>query len=234
MVTEANYNTSLEPNMVMNLIKGYLSSYSVYQPNNETLELSYRGGNRIYEVAIIVQCYDYTNRVFIKCNLQYTTFITRKSLLAEEVELSKSIFSKLADFEKEVKVIREKEAIAMQEKEIEFQLQNLLNHLQNSVSIMVPNHIDSNAESELIFVLNNLSGEVINNISISFPESEDFFEISGNITLSKLHPGMEIEHNIRIKPKFNKGSFPLKIMIHGNGVAITKSFTIKVGGTEIY
>ncbi len=45
---------------------------------------------------------------------------------------------------------------------------------------------------------------------------------------------MEIREAIRIRPKNEDGTFPIKIIISGNGQSIEKKYAIKVGGTEIY
>ena len=71
-------------------------------------------------------------------------------------------------------------------------------------------------------------------IHIDFSDLKGFFDVEGEVKVSKLRPGMELEKSVIIKPKYSKGTFPITIKITRSGATIEKEYTIKVGGTEIY
>jgi hypothetical protein len=49
-----------------------------------------------------------------------------------------------------------------------------------------------------------------------------------------LNPGKALEQRIKIKPRYEKGTFPVKIIIMAKGARLEREYSIKVGRTEIY
>jgi hypothetical protein len=144
--------------------------------------------------------------------------------------LADSIVDKLKNFEYEVESLKHAEEESIKHNTFT-RTQNLL---LDSVKIMVPEHLESDTQSSILMEIKNTSPEPILNFIITFPDSEEFFTISGELKLSKILPGIEIEHMLTIRPKFHKGTFPLNVKIMGNDISVTITYSIKVGGTEIY
>jgi HEAT repeat protein len=106
--------------------------------------------------------------------------------------------------------------------------------VKSSILLTVPQFLDADSQAEIVAVFKNISNQNLSNISLDFSDLEDFFEIDGQVYIKSLRPGMEIEKRIRIKPKEDKGTFPVKVILRGNGETQIKEYTIKVGGTEVY
>ena len=62
----------------------------------------------------------------------------------------------------------------------------------------------------------------------------DYFDVEGEVNDIMLKPGSVIKKSITIKPKYEEGVFPFKIVIRVGSNVAEEEFTIKVGGTEIY
>ena len=105
---------------------------------------------------------------------------------------------------------------------------------QSSVKLIVPLHIESGTHGEIVVSLINPTDHVLEDISVDFSNMEEFFEVEGEVYVKNLYAKMELENNIRIKPRFTKGNFPVKIIITGCGSTLEKLYSIKVGGTEVY
>jgi len=106
--------------------------------------------------------------------------------------------------------------------------------LDNSVSILIPSHIESESTAEILVRLSNDSQNNIRNISIDFSDLQELFDVEGDVKLSLLKPGMSLDYSIKVTPKLQSGIIPINIMIRGNDGSVQKEYTIKVGGTEIY
>ena len=109
-----------------------------------------------------------------------------------------------------------------------------LRAFNSTISIIAPSHIVEGETSELIISLNNGTKITFNNVHADLSGLEDVFIVQGDLNLKAFTPGMELERCIRIKSKYEKGSFPVKIFISSDGASIEKKCVIKVGGTEIY
>jgi hypothetical protein len=100
--------------------------------------------------------------------------------------------------------------------------------------IAVPTFMDSKTSSEIVAQLKNDTQDSITSIHINFSKFVEYFEIENEFTLNNLEPGMEIEKRFKIRPKFETGTFPVKVKISADGMSHEEIYTIKVGGTEIY
>jgi HEAT repeat protein len=106
--------------------------------------------------------------------------------------------------------------------------------LSNVVNISMPPYLDAGSLAEIVVVFKNNSNQTISDVSTDFSDMEEDFEVQGAVSLKTLKPGKEVEQRVRIKPRYEKGTFPVIIKITGNGATIEKEYSIKVGGTEIY
>jgi flagella basal body P-ring formation protein FlgA len=106
--------------------------------------------------------------------------------------------------------------------------------LSNVVNMTMPPYLDAGTLAEIVVNFKNNSNQTLTDVSIDFSDMEEDFEVQGAVSLKTLKPGKEVEQRVRIKPKFERGMFPVIIKITGNGITIQKEYTIKVGGTEIY
>jgi hypothetical protein len=104
----------------------------------------------------------------------------------------------------------------------------------SAIILSVPTFLEFNSNAEIMVTLKNPSEDDIVDISVDFSDLSDFFNIEGQIDVHSLRPGMDLERRIKIKSKEEKGTFPVKIIIKGNGAMQVRHYTIKVGGTEIY
>jgi hypothetical protein len=106
--------------------------------------------------------------------------------------------------------------------------------LSKAVSLNVPEFMDSNTMSEILVVLNNTSTTTLTDLSLDTSQLEEDFEVTGTVAVKTLSPGKALEQRIKIKPRYEKGTFPVKIIIMAKGARVTREYSIKVGGTEIY
>jgi hypothetical protein len=106
--------------------------------------------------------------------------------------------------------------------------------LDRAISLHVPQFMDSNTTSEILVELNNTSATTLTDISIDTSQLEEDFEVTGTVAVKTLNPGKALEQRIKIKPRYEKGTFPVKIIIMAKGARVTREYSIKVGGTEIY
>ncbi len=106
--------------------------------------------------------------------------------------------------------------------------------LESVVHITVPDFIDSGISDDIIVELNNTSKTTIKDISLDLSHLEEDFEISGTVMVKTLGPGKTLEQRLIIKPKYEKGTFPVKVRINSSEGSLEKEYKIKVGGTEIY
>ncbi|MBR9700154.1 hypothetical protein GOV09_06870 [Candidatus Woesearchaeota archaeon] len=106
--------------------------------------------------------------------------------------------------------------------------------LSSSVILEVPHFLEPGSTAEIMIILNNSTKENIEKVFVDTSDMDEYFDTRGEVSVNSLRSGMEIRKAIRIKPKFEEGTFPVKIKITGSGVTIEKQYTIKVGGTEIY
>jgi hypothetical protein len=106
--------------------------------------------------------------------------------------------------------------------------------LEQTIKLIVPQFIDSDTTSEILVELNNISNLTLTDITFDISKLDEDFKVTGSVAVKTLNPGKALEQRIKIKPRYEKGTFPIKIVIWGNGVSIEKEYTIKVGGTEIY
>ena len=111
---------------------------------------------------------------------------------------------------------------------------NLIKDIDSSIRLEVPSFIETSTMAEIIVDMKNNTHKMITGIQVDLSNLEEYFMIEGEAKVNTLAPGMELESRINIKPKFEKGVFPIKIKITGSGTTIEKQYTIKVGGTEIY
>ena len=102
------------------------------------------------------------------------------------------------------------------------------------VDLVVPLFLEQDSTGEIVVNLKNTTNKELKNISVDFSDLEEFFTINGSVEVKSLRPGMQLKNSVRIKSKFQEGTFPIKIKITGSGATIEKEYTIKVGGTEIY
>ncbi len=109
-----------------------------------------------------------------------------------------------------------------------------LQMLASMVQVQMPRFIESNAASELTVTMENRHNIELRDISIDFSHLENFFMVEGKIEVPLLSPGMDLESHVRLKPKYEKGTFIVKVRMLANGVVVEQHYTIKVGGTEIY
>jgi len=124
---------------------------------------------------------------------------------------------------------------AIQEKNREMNRQLLVHGiLENSITLVVPTHIDSDAYVEIVINIHNPTRKVIKDIHMDFSYMQEFFDVQGDLYVQNLYPEMELKKMVKIKSKYNEGTFPTKIIISGDGASLEKQYTIKVGGTEIY
>jgi hypothetical protein len=142
---------------------------------------------------------------------------------------------KRLDIEKQEREREEKERLE-KEKQAENERLKKLENLKTLLSsaLVVPPHLESNTTAEIVVQLHNTTPNEITQISVDFSDLESDFGVEGTIKIDRLRPNAEIESFIRIKPRYLRGTFPVKIVIWGNGVSVEKEYTIKVGGTEIY
>lgn len=106
--------------------------------------------------------------------------------------------------------------------------------MSSSIQLIVPEFLDPGTFSEIIIDLNNTSDKELNDIIVDLSDMEEDFSIIGEVKRERLKPGMKLQYVIKIKPKIEAGTIPIKIKISGSGAAIEKEHIIKVGGTEIY
>ena len=106
--------------------------------------------------------------------------------------------------------------------------------LASMVSLTVPPYIEPGMTEEIMVRLNNHTDQTIKDLSLDLSNMAEFFDVEGEVIVEGLEPEMELERPIRIKPKYTKGSFPVKMTITGDGVSAEKRCTIKVGGTEVF
>jgi hypothetical protein len=106
--------------------------------------------------------------------------------------------------------------------------------LGKAVSLIVPQFLDTNTTSEILVELNNTSTQTLTDISLDTSQLEEDFEVTGTVAVKTLSPGKALEQRLKIKPRYEKGTFPVKITIMAKGARVTKEYSIKVGGTEIY
>jgi hypothetical protein len=106
--------------------------------------------------------------------------------------------------------------------------------LAQVISLTIPSFIDSNTMAEILVDLNNTSSTTLTDISLDISQLEEDFEVTGTIAVKTLSPGKALEQRIKIKPRYEKGTFPVKIIIMAKGARVTREYSIKVGGTEIY
>jgi hypothetical protein len=109
-----------------------------------------------------------------------------------------------------------------------------IEHLRKVVFLHVPQFMDSHTTSEILVELNNTSTTMLTDISLDTSQLEEDFEVTGTVTVKTLSPGKALEQRINIKPRYEKGTFPVKIIIMAKGARVEKEYSIKVGGTEIY
>ncbi len=106
--------------------------------------------------------------------------------------------------------------------------------LSSSVQLIVPDHLDSGTMAEIIINLNNATDKELKDMIVDLSDLEEDFSIIGEVKRKSLKPGMKLQYVVKIKPKMETGTIPVKIKITGSGATIEKQYTIKVGGTEIY
>jgi len=106
--------------------------------------------------------------------------------------------------------------------------------LSSTIELTVPEFIDTGTFSEIIINLNNTTDKELNDIIVDLSDMEEDFSIIGEVKRNSLKPGMKLQYVIKIKPKMEAGTIPIKIKISGSGAMIDKDYIIKVGGTEIY
>jgi hypothetical protein len=106
--------------------------------------------------------------------------------------------------------------------------------LSKIVSITVPDYMDAGTTSEILVELNNTSTQTFTDISLDTSQLEEDFEVSGTVAVKTLSPGKALDQRLKIKPRYERGTFPVKITIIANGARVTREYSIKVGGTEIY
>ncbi|MCK4717911.1 MAG: DUF106 domain-containing protein [Thermoplasmata archaeon] len=103
-----------------------------------------------------------------------------------------------------------------------------------TVSLLAPSYIEPGTTGELLVRLGNKTEQTIKDVSFDFSNLAEFFDVQGEVNISSLSPGMELEKPIRIRPKYNKGSFPVNVVITADGITVEKRCNIKVGGTEVF
>jgi hypothetical protein len=151
-------------------------------------------------------------------------------IIGKEEQERERVEKERLDRERIESEILEKEKLA--EKKHLANLEELKNLL--SKALLIPQYLESNTTAEIVVQLHNTTSNEITRIRVDFSDLESDFEVEGTIKIDRLRPNAEVESFIKIKPRYLKGSFPIKIIIWGNGVSVEKEYTIKVGGTEIY
>ena len=106
--------------------------------------------------------------------------------------------------------------------------------LSSSVNLYVPNFTDPHTSSDMIVEFINNSERTLENVHVDFSILAKYFDIDAGLIIGTLTAGMKLKKAIRIIPKYEEGTFPVKITITSMYARIENEYTIKVGGTEIY
>ena len=106
--------------------------------------------------------------------------------------------------------------------------------LKKHFTIQLPGFINSGNKERGFITLKNDTGSEIEDLDIDLSDMMDYFDVEGEVNDIMLKPGSVIKKSITIKPKYEEGVFPFKIVIRVGSNVAEQEFTIKVGGTEIY
>ena len=74
----------------------------------------------------------------------------------------------------------------------------------------------------------------LESIEVNFSDMQKYFEIQDTLVFPGVRRGMTLREDVKFKPKYNEGTFPVIIEIISGGARLKEEYTIKVGGTEIY
>ena len=105
---------------------------------------------------------------------------------------------------------------------------------ESCVTLHVPDFMEPESTSEILVKLKNSTEKKIENISLDPSDMMEFFNVDGEVNVSYIKSGMELDYVIRIKPKILSGTIPVVIKVSVGGKTVEKEYTIKVGGTEVY
>jgi hypothetical protein len=136
--------------------------------------------------------------------------------------------------EQERKHIEEQKKRQIEEEERISRAKEIEKLLSKVVSITVPEYMDAGTLAEILVELHNTSTTTLTDISLDTSQLEEDFEVTGTVAVKTLSPGKALEQRIKIKPRYEKGTFPVKITIVAKGARVVREYSIKVGGTEIY
>jgi hypothetical protein len=226
VVAERVHETKLAPEIIFDALKSGFSNYRVIMQNSNKLVLQLNDGKSTHIIDITANVFENLNQIRILSTSTIKGIFSSSTSFEEENSQANFGIKVLVNLESEMNNLK----IISKNKKISDSQQTLV----NSVKIVIPTHMESDTQSSLIFEIKNTSHIPITNFHITFPDIDDFFSVSGELKLGKILPGMEIEHSFTVKPKFQKGTFPFNVMIHGNDVSVILNYFIKIGGTEIY
>ncbi|MCK5037962.1 MAG: pre-peptidase C-terminal domain-containing protein [Thermoplasmata archaeon] len=110
----------------------------------------------------------------------------------------------------------------------------LLKILNDACDLIIPTYLDPDATAEIIIDIKNNSNMDLESIEVNFSDMQKYFEIQDTLVFPGVRRGMTLREDVKFKPKYNEGSFPVIIEIVSGGARLKEEYTIKVGGTEIY
>jgi Leucine-rich repeat (LRR) protein len=108
------------------------------------------------------------------------------------------------------------------------------NNPDSCVTLTVPNYVEPDTISEITVQLKNNTKNKIENVFLDSSDMNEFFSVDGEVKVSFIKSGMELDYIIKIKPKIQSGTIPIIIKVSVGGKIIEKEYIIKVGGTEMY
>ncbi len=107
-------------------------------------------------------------------------------------------------------------------------------NLKKHYTIQLPGFINSGNKERGFITLKNDTGSEIEDLDIDLSDMMDYFEVEGELNDFRLKPGSVIKKSFTIKPRYEEGVFPFKIIVRVGSNFVEEEFSIKVGGTEIY
>ncbi len=110
----------------------------------------------------------------------------------------------------------------------------LLKILDEACDLVIPTYLDPGATSEIIIDIKNNTSMDLESIEVNFSDMQKYFEIQDTLVFPGVRRGMTLREDVKFKPKYNEGTFPVIIEIISGGARLKEEYTIKVGGTEIY
>ena len=98
----------------------------------------------------------------------------------------------------------------------------------------MPTYLDSQSTEEIVVIIENDSGIDLGNVVVDLSDLQKYFDIQDKMEFPGIRKGMTLREDIKFRPKYDEGSFPVVVTIRSGDSKMLLNYTIKVGGTEIY